>query len=421
MKPALISIVLAATLSASAEAKSPREDALWLEDIDSYVTGLESNHIDLYHQVSRDEFARQLDLLREDLPELTDAEIVAALMKITHSVGDGHTSMPLWNSEPKRFPIQIRWIGGEAVITGTTADNAELLGAVVKRWNGLAIDAVYERLAPYVPFVENKHSEAVRVGQYLTFADLGHAIGISTGSDRVTIEVSQGADTREIQLEALDPQELREQLSEKITYRHDLNAEPTMIKASGIRFVLLEGGATGYIQFDSYPEPEEMREFANSVFEALEAANAQNIVIDFRESFGGNYFVGLMLAAELVALDGIDWRHGTYVLISGITFSAAMSNSAQFANILNAKLVGEPTGANPCGYQDMGQFELPNSGRLVTYSKREYCFANSVDGALQPDVPVPLVREDYVTGNDPAMNWILGDIAARREKHDRVE
>jgi hypothetical protein len=164
-----------------------------------------------------------------------------------------------------------------------------------------------------------------------------------------------------------------------------------------------------------------MREFANSVVEALEAANAQNIVIDFRESFGGNYFVGLMLAAELVALDGIDWRHGTYVLISGITFSAAMSNSAQFANILNAKLVGEPTGANPCGYQDMGQFELPNSGRLVTYSKREYCFANSVDGALQPDVPIPLVREDYVTGNDPAMNWILGDIAARREIHDRVE
>jgi hypothetical protein len=98
------------------------------------------------------------------------------------------------------------------------------------------------------------------------------------------------------------------------------------------------------------PHQGAMIEFADKVYTALETTEARNIVIDFRENFGGNFFIGLLLAANLVALDTIDWKEGVYVLISGKTFSAAMSNAAQFVSILNARLVGEPTGANPCGY-----------------------------------------------------------------------
>ncbi len=70
----------------------------------------------------------------------------------------------------------------------------------------------------------------------------------------------------------------------------------------------------------------------------------------------------------------IDWQDGVYVLIGRKTFSAAMSNAVQYEQIFNAKLVGEPTGGNPVGFQELGTFHLPNADRAVFYSKRHYRF-----------------------------------------------
>lgn len=85
------------------------------------------------------------------------------------------------------------------------------------------------------------------------------------------------------------------------------------------------------------------------------------MVIDFRGNGGGDFFVGLTLAYYLNLADSIDWRSGVYVLTDKYTFSAGVSNAAQYRQILNARIVGEPTGGNPVGYQDMGSFILPNS------------------------------------------------------------
>ena len=63
--------------------------------------------------------------------------------------------------------------------------------------------------------------------------------------------------------------------------------------------------------------------------------------------------------------------------------------------------------------QDTGSFRLPNSGHQIIYSKRFYCFADAVEEALQPDVLIPVTREDYLMGRDRALDWILNDIAGR--------
>lgn len=408
-------LFMMAVLASSVQlhAREPMTVAKWNEDIAFYQAQLEARHIDLFHTVPRDEFEQQLDQLRAALPNLNDAEVLAQLMRLTRLVGDGHTAMPLWNTPQQRFPIEFRWIDGKAVITGASQEHADMLGAVVKRWNGRAIDDVYSQLARYVPFVENQGSEAVRVAQYLNSATLGQAIGISESAQTVLIEIADQGDMMAVELKAIDPEAFRAAITARITYRRDMSANPTLIAADGIRFAFLRDSTIAYIQFDHYPSFEEMNEFAGAVARALDEAGSQNLVIDFRENFGGDFFVGLALASHLIVLDKIDWRRGIYVLTSGTTFSAAMSNSAQFAGILNARIIGEPTGANPCGYQDMGRFTLPNSGYLVTYSKRRLCFADPVDDAIVPDVRVATSLQNYIDGYDPVLAWVLEDITQR--------
>lgn len=109
-----------------------------------------------------------------------------------------------------------------------------------------------------------------------------------------------------------------------------------------------------------------------------------------------------------------------YTLIDNVTFSAAMSNAAQFSQILNSKLVGSPTGARPEGYQDMGQFTLPNSGLEVTFSKRLYSFKDGQRDALYPDVNVEISIEDYRNAYDRQLRWVLSDIAHRNEADNKA-
>ncbi|WP_299587415.1 S41 family peptidase [uncultured Microbulbifer sp.] len=170
---------------------------------------------------------------------------------------------------------------------------------------------------------------------------------------------------------------------------------------------------TAYIYFKRYPSFSDMERFGTDVEKYLKKNAIKNLIVDFRDNGGGDFFVGLTLAWKLVLVDSIDWDHGVYTLIGGRTFSASMSNAAQYRQILNAKLVGEPTGGNPVGYQDMDQFSLPNSDWVITYSKRNYRFQETYTEGVQPDVLIKQDWQSYKKGIDRPLEWILGDIKSR--------
>ena len=127
----------------------------------------------------------------------------------------------------------------------------------------------------------------------------------------------------------------------------------------------------------------------------------------------GDFFVGLKLAQGLILADSLRWKEGVFVLIDNVTFSAAMSNATQFVRILNARLIGEPTGAKPSGFQDMGSFTLPHSKLEVTYSKRFYRFSDKETNTLQPDVELLHSIENYRNGTDSQLDWIVSKLIKR--------
>lgn len=75
--------------------------------------------------------------------------------------------------------------------------------------------------------------------------------------------------------------------------------------------------------------------------------------------------------------------------------------------LLNAKVVVEPTSSNPNGYQDMDDFILPNSKLVMTYSKRLFRLSNQVNTALQPDIIINQKKSDLLQNNDTVLVEVL--------------
>lgn len=115
----------------------------------------------------------------------------------------------------------------------------------------------------------------------------------------------------------------------------------------------------------------------------------------------------MVLAYALNLADSIDWKNGVFVLTSNKTFSAGTSNAALFKQLLNAKIVGQPTGSNPNGYQDMDSFTLPNSKLVITYSKRLFRLSPQVNTSLQPDIIINQNRDDLFKGTDSILKELI--------------
>ncbi len=96
-----------------------------------------------------------------------------------------------------------------------------------------------------------------------------------------------------------------------------------------------------------------------------------------------------------------------YVLANRATYSAVMVNVVQFRQLLNARIVGEPTGANSNGYQEMGQFHLPNSSLLIPHSKRLFRLQESDTLRVQPDVLIVPKWKNHQEGIDGVLEWVL--------------
>lgn len=409
----------------------------WEEDIAVYQTQLKQGHLNLFHASSEKAFDQKLNLLRSKLPQLSDNEILVALMQLTNTIGDGHTAFPLWGAPLHKFPFKLIDVNGKFYVSETTDENADLFKAELLSINGKPVDAIATMLSEVVPFAENQYSTSVRIAQYLPVAEVLNGLGVVDDKYVAQFTFFINGETSTVILTALEKQKMNLQLfldhfqtraPIKPLANHD---NKTNIKNGTIHeikqatqwlwFTHAKQKNTVYVKFERYPDMSTMEHFAKELLQFIDNNKSEHLIIDLRNNYGGDFFVGLKLAQYLVLADSLHWQNGIYVLINNVTFSAAMSNASQYARLLNATLVGEPTGAKPKGYQDMGQFTLPHSKRVVSYSKRLYDFsigpkkgnetsnqfAEVKNDAIYPDKLISLRVEDYFTNADKQLRWVL--------------
>lgn len=383
----------------------------WSEDIDYLQQQLEKRHINLYHQISKKEFVTTLGDIKQRLPELNPSSVSIELMRLFQKVGDGHTQFAYWGNTHHRFPIELKVFGEKLHLTAVQPNHQQLLGVQLVSINGVDVKDIVHQLKPLLQSVENPYSEMQRLVETIPVAEMLAGIGIIKSEattafgfidqqgNRVNANLSSYQSDRLPKLAKLNP------LPPETFIKHKASI-------NGVELLLDIKRQTALIRFDNYPASK-MSKFAEQLSAIFSQHKIRNLIIDLRENGGGDFFVGLTLAWGVVVCDQLDWQKGIYTLIGRKTFSAAMSNAAQFRQILNAKLVGEPTGSSPVGYQDADTFQLPNSGWVVMHSKRFYRFQETDSPGVQPDIYIPPSLELMQQGKDVQLEWILADIATR--------
>ena len=405
----LVSLLLSSTTAICAENKQLID--AWRADIDALQQELETRHINLYNKTTKQEFTRQLTQIKAELPEWSATELRIQLMRVVKQIGDGHTQFAYWGGEHHCYPIELRMFDGELRLIGIEKKYQHLLGARLIAIDDLPIKQVVSLVTPILQGVENVYSEQQRLIETIIVAEILQGLKISKGlhEAKFTFKLADGT-IKSVILQGLLPDQLAKQ---EIIILKPTNPESFSrhkISNKSIDFFISQDSRTAYLDFHHYPTFSEMKNFTDDLVALLREIKARNVIIDLRNNGGGDFFVGLHLAWAFIMVDNLNWRDGIYVLIGRKTFSASMSNSAQYRQLLNAKLVGEPTGANPIGYQDADTFKLPNSGWKVMYSKRFYRFQDNPSAGVQPDVLIPLDWNGYKAGEDNQLNWILNDI-----------
>ena len=387
----------------------------WKDDIENLLNTLERKHINLYHSVPESQVQKAVDSLIKKLPELSDDEIFINLSKIIRSLDDSHTG--IW-AQPEfydAYPFELFvFSDSEIRVMRAPKNHPELLGAKLISIDNTALQEVIRKVLPIIQCADNWYSERERLARYVKYAKILKILDVTKKEDAANFKFLLENGTQKIvKLKAVPQAEYRISLDNSLEFESPFRFDKSLMGIINLWYQPNDELKTAYIYFEKYPNALQMRRFAVAVSRDIIQRGIKNIVIDMRNNGGGNFFVGLELIKLLSTIDQIDWENGVYVVTSRKTYSAGMSNTAHSKELLNAKIVGEPTGANPKDYQDAESFQLQNSGLRVQFSKRYYSFQDTISNGIYPDVHIKPNWESLKQGIDSSLLWILEDISQR--------
>lgn len=391
-------------------------------------------------------FTQYLGTMSQKLDGMSDAEFYLGVRRAVAFAENGHTNVSYGPAfrEFNRSGIEAFWFSDGLYIVRALEAHADLIGTRIIEIEGRNPEQVIKSLGDFTGGAETwKRLQ----GQYiLRSPELMHAAGLAVAADRLNIKVSNElGEERNVSLNALPA------ANENAAY-----ARSSLIPLSGKslpdeiepwdRALKLQGDSVPlYLrEFDQNFLEQDLdngvylratvlfNRDGMSIEDRLMAvkANAPDggydfIAFDLRLSPGGDFGTVASFAKSVESI--LSPKGKVYVITGPQTFSAAIVSAALFKRYApdKALIVGEPMGDYPQFWAERGMsFKLPNSGYYISYATgyhdwekgctdtHKYCFSRNSkhDGAavsLKPDVLIAPSYNDYASGRDIVMDWVL--------------
>jgi hypothetical protein len=386
----------------------------WRADLETFAKLAPERHGNLYRFVTPDAFARELRALEEQLPGLDDDAVVAGLMKIVATLGDGHDHVvaPCGNGNATNFPVRLRRFTDGILVTAAPHELAPVLGARLVALEGKPIESVWNAVTPAIPHDHRNDSVGASAGTFLTCSGLLHGLGLIARTSEAAFTFERNGRRTTLQLHP--------QVSAGSTF---LPPPPDWDVFAGTRVPLarsssalawyrwIESDAVLYVQVNAVANPPgtTLAKFADEVFRAADAHPVRTFVLDVRNNGGGNNYLVKPLIVGIVRRPALSERGHLFVITSPKTFSAAQNLINRLQNFAEPTFVGEPSGENVNFYGDTASVKLPNSGLTIELAHLYWQDMDPRDTrtATLPDLYAPTTLRDYVAGRDPAYEAIL--------------
>ena len=399
----VISLLCALAACGSQNATTKVSPEAWRADLRDLARDLPRLHANAFHTVSRQRFAAEVAELDTAIPRLNADQILVGLMRIVALVGDGHTHLGLPPSWP-RYPVDLVWFGDELRVVATTDSSRAAAGAKVLGIGNVPLDSVMVLASQLVPRGENTGRTRVTAAMLLASPAVLHGLGLIASQDAAPFVLQTTAAERVVV--TLHPVPARAMSGLRIA----ADPPPLWLRRLSEPWwtEVLPDSHTVYLSFNSYPPETEFRQRCDALGRMLDTSNARRLVIDLRRNGGGDFDRFRAFLLPVIRSRPALRRAGSVYAVTGpVTFSAAMVNALDLRHSANAVLVGEPTGGRPNSYGEHGDFRLANSGMGVAYSTRYYRFAADGDTAVVPDKLIAPTWEQFRTGRDPVLDWVL--------------
>ena len=412
-------------------------------DINQMVELLEQYHPDPYVHIGKDNFYQKKNNLIHDFPQLTVNQIKVRMMKLISSIRDGHTVLfPSGENEfDNWFPLSFyKFSDGFYVVTADIR-YSELIGKRIETINGVSPEKVFEKTADLLSSDNNSGRNWSTF--YMSSGDALKALNIIENPKKIELVL------REENGEALKKIVKAIEIPFDIDYRFWGEMFPNSRYREGnyvfgasknplIEFanrsqngfnedLPLHLQARRAYWYKYLPEHkaiylhlthitdagrgsyESFEQFYKEVFRVAEENKVEKFILDQRYNSGGDGSVLIPFVHQFIRSDNIN-QYGKLFMITGRkTFSAGIMLMDLMLKHTKVLVVGEPAGAPRNSYGDNLTFYLKNSGMEFNISSVYWQLTSSADTAWEQRVDIPAVfsGENYFSGKDPAVDYIL--------------
>lgn len=385
------------------EEKSRREK--WIGDIDQLAAELPAKHKDLFNKKPEDEFKKDIQKLKEALPELSDEEIIFSLSCIVASVGDAHTS--LYFQPGIAFPLTLYWFKDGIYVIDTAPEYKKILHCRLTGIDQKSLDEVIKILSRGISH-ENLAQIKKSVPYYMVLAEFLYGAGIIDNKESAEYGFqSQGGEEFTVELKSIS-------MKNRFPFAAPKTPEDSLplYRRNRDKFyhsTLLEDPNVLYMQYNSCQNMKEkpFSDFVNEVFQLIDEKMVGKLVIDLRNNGGGNSSIFYPMLREIKVREEINQKDKLFVVIGRQTFSSAVLNAIQLRNQTNATFMGEPTGGKPNHFGEVKNFMLTNSRLYISYSTKYFTLSNEETDSFYPDITVELGFKDFIENRDPVMEAII--------------
>jgi hypothetical protein len=373
-----------------------------------------------FGEISEPEFDAAVARLAEEVPGLSDFQVLVGMMRLLRPLGDGHAFvLPGEGSKDGHLSLPVkfyRFSEGLFVIAAAQAYR-QLVGAQLLSMEGHPADEV---LAAVEPLISRDNDQQVRwIGpELLRWTPLIHALGLISDPAQARLTVRFGDQTTgTVAVESVpDPhRSLTDPRPAGLISLPDTAGAPIplYLRNSGTRywFEYLPAEAAVYFQFNGVGDQpaEPIAEFCERLFTFIDSHRVSKLVIDLRWNGGGNTYLVQPLLHRLIGCTKINQRGCLYVIIGRGTFSAAQNTATAIERETSAIFVGEPSGSRPNFIGETIPFTLPYSKAMANVADLYWQTSWPMDYRpwIAPELYAPPTFEAFSQNRDPAMAAIL--------------
>jgi hypothetical protein len=412
-----------------------REEA-WRQDFDMVLSRF-MPYDRSFSDASRAAFQKRIQRLKDSVARRSDAELMAELARAVALSRNAHTRLYLVRNRTavRRLPIRLWWFRDGFYVVRATEEYKELLGCRVDKIGEMKIAAAAQKVRGIKP--GNASWQRYMSAYLLTSPEILAESKIIADAERVPLELRCEEKQRQ---RAIVPLPLQKS-SAPVESWWDLSPfarrnESTPLSALPPEraplylckpevyywFAHLPQTHILYFQYNRSQEMQDgqsLYDFGEELLRAAGRSDVEALVVDLRFNTGGN---GNLATPLMKSLQEKLTKKKVFVITGRATFSAGILHAAQWKQ-WGAKIVGEQVGDELDFWAEGGNVELPNSKLTVHYSngfhgysrrlypdRQPYFLDLDVD-TLAPDFPVETTWAEYVSGRDPAMERITGEIA----------